>query len=143
MLLEHKVALIHGGSGAIGGAVARAFAREGAQVHLTGRSRAKLERVAADIVAAGGQAEIAILDALDQNAVDAHAAAVAEAAGAIDIALNAIGIAHVQGTPFAELSLQDYLQPIADYSRSNFITAQAAARHMHRGGAILTLSTPG
>ncbi|KQZ57531.1 short-chain dehydrogenase [Lysobacter sp. Root559] len=143
MLLEHKVALIHGGGGAIGGAVARAFAREGAQVHLAGRSRAKLERVAADIVAAGGRAEIATLDALDQNAVDAHAAAVAEAAGAIDIALNAIGIAHVQGTPFAELSLQDYLQPIADYSRSNFITAQAAARHMHRGGAILTLSTPG
>ncbi|KRC33679.1 MULTISPECIES: SDR family oxidoreductase [unclassified Lysobacter] len=143
MLLEHKVALIHGGGGAIGGAVARAFAREGAQVHLAGRSRAKLERVAADIVAAGGRAEIAILDALDQNAVDAHAAAVAETAGAIDIALNAVGIAHVQGTPFAELSLQDYLQPIADYSRSNFITAQAAARHMPRGGAILTLSTPG
>ncbi|KRA74142.1 short-chain dehydrogenase [Lysobacter sp. Root667] len=143
MLLEHKVALIHGGGGAIGGAVARAFAREGAQVHLAGRSRAKLERVAADIVAAGGRAEIATLDALDQNAVDAHAAAVAEAAGAIDIALNAVGIAHVQGTPFAELSLQDYLQPIADYSRSNFITAQAAARHMPRGGAILTLSTPG
>jgi NAD(P)-dependent dehydrogenase (short-subunit alcohol dehydrogenase family) len=143
MLLERKVALIHGGGGAIGGAVARAFAREGAQVHLAGRSRAKLERVAADIVAAGGRAEIATLDALDQNAVDAHAAAVAEAAGAIDIALNAIGIPHVQGTPFAELSLQDYLQPIADYSRSNFITAQAAARHMHRGGAILTLSTPG
>lgn len=143
MLLEHKVALIHGGGGAIGGAVARAFAREGAQVHLAGRSRAKLERVAADIVAAGGRAEIATLDALDQNAVDAHAAAVAETAGAIDIALNAIGIAHVQGTPFTELSLQDYLQPIADYSRSNFITAQAAARHMHRGGAILTLSTPG
>lgn len=143
MLLEHKVALIHGGGGAIGGAVARAFAREGARVHLTGRDRTKLERVAADIVAAGGRAEIATLDALDQNAVDAHAAAVAEAAGAIDIALNAIGIPHVQGTPFAELSLQDYLQPIADYSRSNFITAQAAARHMHRGGAILTLSTPG
>lgn len=143
MLLERKVALIHGGGGAIGGAVARAFAREGAQVHLTGRSRAKLERVAADIAAAGGRAEIATLDALDQNAVDAHAAAVAEAAGAIDIALNAIGIPHVQGTPFVELSLQDYLQPIADYSRSNFITAQAAARHMHRGGAILTLSTPG
>ena len=143
MLLEHKVALIHGGGGAIGGAVARAVAREGARVHQSGGDRTKLERVAADIVAAGGRAEIATLDALDQNAVDAHAAAVAEAAGAIDIALNAIGIPHVQGTPFAELSLQDYLQPIADYSRSNFITAQAAARHMHRGGAILTLSTPG
>ncbi|SFK67385.1 SDR family NAD(P)-dependent oxidoreductase [Lysobacter sp. cf310] len=143
MLLEHKVALIHGGGGAIGGAVARAFAREGARVYLAGRGRDKLERVAADIAAAGGRAEIAMLDALDEAAVRAHADAVAADAGRIDIALNAIGVTHVQGTPFAELSLQDYLHPIQAYTRSNFITAQAAARHMPPGGAILTLSTPG
>lgn len=143
MLLEHKVALIHGGSGAIGGAVARAFAREGARVYLAGRGRAKLERVAADIAAGGGHADIATVDALDEAAVQAHAAAVAADAGGIDIALNAIGVPHVQGVPFAELTLSDYLHPIEAYTRSNFITAQAAARHMRGGGAILTLSTPG
>ena len=143
MLLERKVALIHGGGGAIGGAVAGAGAPPGAPVGLCGRSRAQHERGAAEIAAGGGRAEIATLDALDEAAVRAHAAAVADSAGGIDIALNAIGVPHVQGTPFAELSLQDYLQPIAAYTRSNFITAQAAARHMRRGGAILTLSTPG
>ncbi|KRD39475.1 short-chain dehydrogenase [Lysobacter sp. Root916] len=143
MLLEHKVALIHGGGGAIGGAVARAFAREGARVYLAGRGRDKLARVAADIAAAGGHADIATVDALDEAAVQAHAAAVAADAGGIDIALNAIGVPHVQGVPFAELTLSDYLHPIEAYTRSNFITAQAAARHMRGGGAILTLSTPG
>jgi 3-oxoacyl-[acyl-carrier protein] reductase len=53
MLLDGKIAIVHGGGGAMGGAVARAFAREGATVHLAGRTLAKLEKVAADIAEAG------------------------------------------------------------------------------------------
>lgn len=66
-------------------------------------------------------------------------------AGAIDIALNAVGIAHVPGTPLAALSLEDYAFPIAAYTRTNFITARAVARHLVEGraGVSLTLSTPG
>ena len=145
MLLASKRAVIHGAGGAIGGAVARAFAREGAQVFLAGRTLARLEAVAADIRAAGGSAESALVDALDAASVDRHADAVAQKAGGIDIALNAIGVTHVQGRPFAELSLADYEYPIGVYTRSNFITAHAAARHMARAGSgvILTLSTPG
>jgi 3-oxoacyl-[acyl-carrier protein] reductase len=144
-ILDDKVALIHGGGGAIGGAVARAFAREGARVFLAGRTSARLEAVARDIAAAGGAAEVDQVDALDEGAVNAHADAVAVRAGRIDIALNAIGIRHVQGTLFAELSLEDYALPIAGYTRTNFITAKAAARHMAkaRRGVILMLSTPG
>jgi len=69
---------------------------------------------------------------------------VAATAGGIDIALNAVGLFHVQGTPFAELSLEDYAYPITAYTRTNFITAKAVARHMARkgSGVILTLSTP-
>src|SRR5215813_5093144 len=143
--LEKKSALIHGAGGAIGGAIARAFAREGASVFLAGRTPAKLDAVARDISAAGGLAETARVDALDERAVNAHADAVASKAGRIDIALNAVGIKHVQGPPFAELSLDDYLLPIAAYTRTNFITAKAAARHMIKAGrgVILTLSTPG
>jgi NAD(P)-dependent dehydrogenase (short-subunit alcohol dehydrogenase family) len=59
MLLEGGTAVIYGGGGAIGGAVARAFASEGAHVHLAGRTRAKLEHVADDIRARGGSAETA------------------------------------------------------------------------------------
>jgi 3-oxoacyl-[acyl-carrier protein] reductase len=145
MLLQDKNAIIYGGGGAIGGAVARAFAREGATVYLAGRTAAKLEGVAGEIAAAGGRAETAELDALDEKAVDEHADAVAANAGGIDVALNAVGITHDQGTPFAELSLADYTLPISAYTRTNFLTAKAVARHMTKrgSGVILTLSTPG
>ena len=72
MLLQDKVAVIYGAGGAIGGAVARAFAREGATLFLTGRHRAPVEVVGKDIAAAGGSADIAEVDALDEKAVDEH-----------------------------------------------------------------------
>ena len=124
-MLQGKVAIVYGGGGAIGGAVAREFAREGASVFLAGRSQAKLDAVARDIAAAGGCVETAQVDALDEHAVDRHADAVAATAGGIDIALNAVGILHVQGTPFADLSLTDYAHPLASYTRTHFITAKA------------------
>lgn len=130
MLLQNKTAVIYGGGGAIGGAVARAFAREGARVFLAGRTRATFDQVAREIAAAGGSVEIAEVDALDESAIGQHADAVAALAGGIDIALNAVGIRHVQGTPLAELSFQDYTHPITAYTRTNFLTAKAVARHM-------------
>jgi NAD(P)-dependent dehydrogenase (short-subunit alcohol dehydrogenase family) len=145
MLLKNKIAVIHGGGGAIGGATARVFAREGAHVFLAGRTRAKLDAVTNDIRKAGGIAEVAIVDALDEAAVNAHADAVVEKAGCIDITLNAVGIMHVQGLGLAELSTAQFMTPVEGCTRTNFITAKAAARHMAKQGAgvILTLSTPG
>lgn len=90
MLLEDKTAVIYGGGSAVGGAVARAFAREGASVFLAGRSRAKLDQVAREISASGGRAETTELDALDRRAIDEHADAVAASAGGINVALNAM-----------------------------------------------------
>lgn len=145
MLLENKTAVIYGAGGAIGAAVARAFAREGAKVFLAGRTLTKLQAVARDVAAEGGVAEAAQVDALDETAIVKHADAVAEKTGGIDIALNAVGILHLQGTPLAELSLQDFAHPITAYTRTNFLTAKAVARHLVRqgSGVILTLSTPG
>ena len=141
-MLEDKAAVIYGGGGAIGGAVARAFAAAGARVHLAGRSRARLEAVAGDI---GDAARVAELDALDEHAVVAHADAVAAEAGGIDIALNAVSFPYAQGTLLGGLSVADVMHPIDAFLRSNLITAQAAARHMtaRRSGVILTLSTAG
>jgi NAD(P)-dependent dehydrogenase (short-subunit alcohol dehydrogenase family) len=135
--LENKNAVIHGAGGAI--------AREGARVFLAGRSLGKLEAVAKDVAAAGGVAETAQVDALDERAVNTRADAVAMRAGHIDIAVNAVGIMQRPGDPFAELSVEDYAHPIAGDTRTNFITAKAAARHMISAGrgVILTLSTPG
>jgi 3-oxoacyl-[acyl-carrier protein] reductase len=90
VLLENRNAVIYGAGGSIGGAVARAFAREGAQVFLAGRTEATLEAVADDIRAAGRQAETAVVDALEEEAVDRHADAVVAAAGSLDISFNLI-----------------------------------------------------
>jgi NAD(P)-dependent dehydrogenase (short-subunit alcohol dehydrogenase family) len=145
LLLENKSAIIHGAAGAIGSAVARAFAREGARVFLAGRTLAKVQALADDITRDGGLAHAAEVDALDAAAVDAHADEVAWDAGRIDILLNAVGLVHVQGTPLAELTLADFEFPLHAYTRTNFLTAKSAARHMVRrnAGVVLTLSTPG
>jgi 3-oxoacyl-[acyl-carrier protein] reductase len=139
MLLEHKNAVIYGGGGSIGGAVARAFAREGARVFLAGRTAAKLECVADEIRSAGGAAETHELDALDERAIDEHAEAVVAAAGTIDISFNLISHGYVQGTPLVEMAPDDYVQPLATAVRTMFLTSRAAARHMieQESGVIL------
>jgi 3-oxoacyl-[acyl-carrier protein] reductase len=139
MLLEGRNAIIYGGSGSIGGAVARAFAREGARLFLAGRTRSTLEKVADEVRAAGGAAETAVLDALNERAVDAHADAVAAEAGSIDVSLNVIADSDVQGTPMIDMSLADYLSPVVTAVSSKFLTARAAARHMVRQGSGVIL----
>jgi 3-oxoacyl-[acyl-carrier protein] reductase len=139
MLLEGKNAVIYGGGGAIGGAVARAFAREGATVHLAGRTRESLEAVAEDVRSAGGAAETARVDALDEAAVDAHADAVAASAGSIDVSFNVISHGDVQGTPLVDMAVEDFMRPVVAAASTMFLTSRAAARHMIRqgSGAIL------
>ncbi len=144
MLLEDKVAIVYGGGGSIGGAAARAFAREGATVHLAGRTLATLDVVAQDIRAAGGTAEAAEVDALDEAAVDSHADAVAEAGG-IDVSMNVITHPHTHGVPLAEMAADDFMAPVEAAARTTFVTARAAARHMipRRSGVILAFGGPG
>lgn len=145
MLLRNKNAVIYGGGGAIGGAVARVFAREGANVFICGRTQSRLDVVAADIAAMGGVVETAVLDAFDQQAVQAHADAIAAKTGRIDIAFNAVSVVHDQGTMLRDLSLEDFMLPVDGFLRTLFITSKAVARHMggERPGVILTISTPG
>ena len=142
MLLEHKVAVIYGAGGPIGGAVARAFAREGASVFLTGRTKAKLDTVADDIRTQGGVAHTAVVDALDARAVAAYVGAVAEQAGSIDISFNVIALGDVQ-KPLTELSVEDFTQPITNAMRAHFLTTKAAARHMIRRGSGVILAFGG
>jgi NAD(P)-dependent dehydrogenase (short-subunit alcohol dehydrogenase family) len=139
VLLENRNAVVYGGGGRIGSAVSEAFAREGARVHLAGRTSGPIESVAGRIRDAGGQAETAIVDALDELAVDAHADAVASRFGSIDISFNLISHGDVQGTPLAEMSLADFEQPVVTAVRTMFLTTRAAARHMvpRRSGVIL------
>jgi 3-oxoacyl-[acyl-carrier protein] reductase len=138
MMLAGRTAVIYGGGGAIGGAVARACAEAGARVHLAGRSRARLEQVANEIGEVAGVAEV---DALDERAVAAHADSVA-ADGGIDVALNALSFPFAHDIPLLELGVEEMMRPIEAYLRTNLVTAKAVAQHMtaRRSGTILTLS---
>ena len=143
-MLKDKVAVIYGAGGAIGGAVARAFADEGAKVFLTGRLRAPVEAVAEDIVSAGGSAEAAEVDAIDEQAVDSHLQSVIDKVGRVDISFNAVGIPNtdIVGVPLAELATEQFSRAITAYTTSYFLTARLAARHMipHGSGVIMTVT---
>ena len=101
MILTDKVAVVYGAGGGIGGAVARTFAREGAKVFLSGRHLPSVETAAKQIVADGGAAEAAEVDALDEEAADSHLRSVVEETGRVDISFNAVGIpnAGILGNP--------------------------------------------
>jgi len=150
MLLEGKNAVIYGAGGSLGAGVAQTFAREGAMVFLTGRTRAKLDEVAKVITEAGGSAEVAVVDALDEHAVDEHAVdehavdeharlVVAEAGG-IDVSLNLVSRGDVQGVPLVEMETADLIRAIMTGITTNFITARAAARHMTKQGSGVILA---
>ena len=145
MLIENKSAVIYGAGGAVGSAVARAFAREGARVFLTGRNLGRVEALAGQINGAGGRAEAAVVDALDERAVEQHLDGVVEKTGRVDISFNAIGIPQrgIQGMPLSELAVESFILPVTTYARAHFLTARGAARRMvpKRSGVIL-LHTP-
>jgi NAD(P)-dependent dehydrogenase (short-subunit alcohol dehydrogenase family) len=142
--LKNKVAVIYG-DGAVGGTVAKKFAKEGAHVYLVGRTLYKLEAIAKEISEDGGFIETSKLDALIESQVDNHLSEIGQKEGRIDISFNAIGLPQTghQGTAFTELSLEKYLHPITYYSQSHFITAKAAAKRMiqQRQGVII-MNTP-
>jgi NAD(P)-dependent dehydrogenase (short-subunit alcohol dehydrogenase family) len=143
-MLKNKVAVIYGAGGAIGGAAARAFAREGARLFLTGHVRAPVEAVAREVVSAGGAAEAAEVDALDERAVDQHLQFVTDKAGRVDISFNAIGIpdTEIVGVPLVEIEVEKFSRPITAYTTSYFLTARLAARRMvaNKSGVIMTVS---
>ncbi len=140
MMLKDKVAVIYGSGGAIGGAVARAFGREGARLFLSGRRRASVELVAREL----GGAEAAEVDALDEQALDRHLQSVVDKAGRVDISFNAVGMpnAKILGVPLVELDAGQFAMPLTTYTMSYFLTARLAARRMlaNRSGVIMTVS---
>jgi NAD(P)-dependent dehydrogenase (short-subunit alcohol dehydrogenase family) len=143
-MLQGKVAVIYGAGGAIGGAVARAFAREGARLFITGRRQEPVSAVARDIVGGGGSAEAAQIDALDEQAVDAHLQSVVDSAGRVDISVNAFGIpnAKILGVPLVDVDVEQFSLPLTAYATSYFLTSRLAARHMirQRSGVIMTVT---
>lgn len=144
-LLKDKVALIYGAAGAVGSTVARAFAREGAEVFLSGRHLSNVQSLAKEISSSGISVTAAQVDALDEESVEKNVQEIFEKTGKIDISFNATGVPAQgwQGTLLADLPLEKFITPIDTYAKSHFITARASARKMveKRSGVIL-MHTP-
>ena len=146
MILQNKNAIIYGAGGSIGGAVSRAFANAGAKVFLSGRNIGPVQKVADEIIASGGKAEASVVDAMNEEAINNYTDIVTRKAGTVDILFNAIGFQDTQGKTLTDMSLADFIRPIAIAMETHFLTATAAARVMmkQRSGVILTLTaTPG
>lgn len=145
MLLENRVAVVYGGGGPIGSAVARGFAREGASVVLAGRVLPRVAAIADQIIADGGTAEAVQVDATSESAVDELVADVVARHGALDISCNVIGVGDVQGTPMIDMTLADFLSPVTTAVTTQFLTMRAAGRQMaaQGRGVILTFGGGG
>jgi 3-oxoacyl-[acyl-carrier protein] reductase len=142
MLLENKTAIIYGAGGAIGSAVTRAYAREGATVHLAGRTAQTLERVADSIRDVGATAHVATVDVLDPHALARHATNVTDLSGSIDICFNATSNDDIQGHTLLDMPLEQVMQPVTKSLTSHFNIATTVAPHMARGsgGVILAMA---
>jgi NAD(P)-dependent dehydrogenase (short-subunit alcohol dehydrogenase family) len=105
-----------------------------------------VEAVARDIVSAGGTAEAAEVDALDELAIDKHLQSIVAKAGGIDISFNAMGNSPTKylGGSLVDIDLKQFSMPIASYTTSYFLTARLAARYMlpNKSGVIMTVTAP-
>ena len=146
MQLRNRNAIIYGAAGSLGSTVAKALARAGATVLVTGHRIGPVKTLAAEIVAAGGRAEAAQVDALDQKGVEHCVSDFAHRSGTLDISFNAIAWKDRQGTPLVEMALADFVRPVRIAMETQFITSTAAGRIMkqQQSGVILSLTaTPG
>jgi 3-oxoacyl-[acyl-carrier protein] reductase len=146
LLLEGKRALIFAAGGSIGAAVAREFLVQGAEVFLSGRSKAKVEGLANDIGGNGNLVHAAEVDALDEAAVASYTDRVVRDAGGVDIVFNAIGPLPREyggGRNALDLSVDEFMTPLRTVVQSSFITAMAAARHMKAQGSGVILFVTG
>ena len=131
--------IVTGGGRGIGQATARAFAAEGADVLVLGRTAADLEDTVAQITADGGQAWLLPCDVTDEAQVDD---AVARAAGRwerIDVLINNAGID--DDTPFLEIDRARWRAVIDTNLTGVFLMSQAVARQMARSGGGVILHT--
>lgn len=146
MLLKNKNAIIYGAAGSLGRSVALAFAKQGARVFLTGHKYDPLKKLMHEIIMKNGNAEAAIVDALNENQVYEFVNSLEDCGITIDISMNAIGIQDVQGMALMDMELHDFMRPVRVAMETQFITATAAGKVMKKqgSGTIISLTaTPG
>jgi NAD(P)-dependent dehydrogenase (short-subunit alcohol dehydrogenase family) len=136
-----KVALVTGGGNGIGAATCRAFAAAGARVAVLDRAAGAAEAVAAEIARGGGNAAAHAVDVADRGVFTALAAAIAEAAGGIDILVNGAGT--TVRAMIADMRPEDWDRVIAVNLTGALNGIQAVLPHMRKrgGGAIVNVAS--
>jgi NAD(P)-dependent dehydrogenase (short-subunit alcohol dehydrogenase family) len=145
MLLSSKNVLVFAATGAIASEVARKFAREGAQVWLSGRNAEALKTLVRQITDEGGIAKADVVDATDPIAVTDYVNRVAATAGSIDAVFNGIGGRPVDlgyPEPSTKVELSQFLKPLQIILGSTFLTSRTVGVQMMQqgSGSIVTLS---
>jgi 3-oxoacyl-[acyl-carrier protein] reductase len=137
-ILKGKTAVVYG-AGSIGGAVAAAFARNGAMVFVADHHEDTLKKLA------GKNIQTERLDVLDKEAVAAFVTSVVEKTGQVDISFCATSTHQPggeQGAALTELSYEDFSMPIVDYTKATFNTATAVYPYMvqQHSGVIMGMT---
>ena len=135
-----RVALVTGGSGGIGRAVAERLAKDdiAVGVHYAG-NKTNADQTVAAVIAAGGRAIAVGGDVADEAAMSAAFDAVEAAFGGIDVVVNTAGVMIL--SPIATLNLDDLDRMQRTNVRGTFVVSQQAARRVRPGGAIVNIST--
>jgi len=144
LILRGRHAVVFGASGSIGAAVAKEFAAEAARVFLAGRTKASLETVAEQIRAAGGEAQTAVVDALDDSSVNRYLDDVAKQAGKSVRVVCLRTVANIDSRPIQET--MEFVaarmnitkeQAIGQVALSNFLKVPATVKDTANAAVLI------
>ena len=138
---DGKVAIVTGASRGIGRGIAMALAEAGATVICAARDLAKLEAVAAEIVAAGGKAQAAVVDVASRESIESLISATVAGHGRIDVLVNNAGI--TRDNLLLRMKQAEWDDVIATNLTSVFTSTQAVMKPMlkQRGGSIINIGS--
>ena len=135
--LSGKRALVPGGYGVIGGAIAQGLAEAGASVTVAGRDRAKAEALAASLSSAGQRAFGVAIDGQSVESIRAGVDQAASLMGGLDLLVNCVGMNREQR--IAEVTEDTFDEIYRTNLRSAMFLAQAASQHQVRRPLRVTL----
>ena len=139
--MKDKIVLIVGGSGGIGSASAKRFAKEGAKVILAARNKSKAEEVAKEINDSGGEAFAIQVEATDQTSVSHMAKEIEENLSKIDVLINAFGQGLIK--PFMDIDPKDAQEVINVNVYGTFLVTQTVMKHMNTDDTTNVVFFPG
>ena len=141
--LAGRVALVTGGGGEIGGAIARLFAREGASVAVADLQRGKAETVAGEIAAQGGKAHSIEVDISDPHSAEAAVAQTVAAFGRLTTLLNVAAAPLSRPGTVETLALADWNREVSVNLTGTFLMCRFAVPELRRagGGTIIIIAS--